>query len=794
MRSFGPLTGIEVLRTRVDGSVVVIECSFSINLTDLTIEQVLGKRQKIVRDMIEQLRRGARRDAETNPAWVMLRNADGRCPAVDRFLEDTLAPLGEHEATHYNHNGPLGNAIQEAVALAESVARWPEGLKALAARPPALRLGTNAEALLHGLGGFGSAPVLSPLGTASTLSAAELRPEVWPEVRVHGTLSRNEADGLCCLAWHAATNGLPLNINLDDVKASPDILAVACWALSPSVTSLSFKGTDLTANGANTVALERLCGLLRGGHTVTAVFNECNLLRNNLDSESANMLVKIGTEKGIMLSGIKRGQKEANFFDQGLGPGDAILIASDIRASTSLASIVLDKNKIGDKGANTLAAAIRACPLLASISLCNNDISDEGIKALAPAIAASLALTSINLCGNNIGPEGANALAQAVCASAVLARVDVSNNNIAGDSAAQLSTAVLGNPNIEVFNEIPIHEMRLDSITELDLSGKTIGVEGGMVLAGLIPAMLLLASIDLNDNHIGPEGAKALAPAIAASTALTECNVRGNNLDIESAEILAKIGSEKGIMMFGIKRDQKKANFLHQSLSSVDAILIASDIRASPMLISVNLYNNNIGDEGTKALAAAITASPILTECNLLRNNFDSESANMLVKIGSEKGIILSGIKRDQKEANFHNQGLGPADAILIASEIRASPALASVDLSRNRFCGLDEYGRGTYTANGITAIAAAIGDSPVLASVDLGNNRLCGVCDETDDEGNIRQIGTYTAKGITAIAAAIGASAALAWMDLRLNSLGQEEEAMIRKQVRGKPGFKLEL
>ena len=37
---FGPLTGIEVLRTRIEGTVVVIECAFSINLTALTLEQV----------------------------------------------------------------------------------------------------------------------------------------------------------------------------------------------------------------------------------------------------------------------------------------------------------------------------------------------------------------------------------------------------------------------------------------------------------------------------------------------------------------------------------------------------------------------------------------------------------------------------------------------------------------------------------------------------------------------------------------------------------------------------------
>ena len=46
---FGPLTGIEVLDTRIDGSVVEIICDFSINLTALTLEQVLGKRTEKVK-------------------------------------------------------------------------------------------------------------------------------------------------------------------------------------------------------------------------------------------------------------------------------------------------------------------------------------------------------------------------------------------------------------------------------------------------------------------------------------------------------------------------------------------------------------------------------------------------------------------------------------------------------------------------------------------------------------------------------------------------------------------------
>jgi hypothetical protein len=46
-----------------------------------------------------------------------------------------------------------------------------------------------------------------------------------------------------------------------------------------------------------------------------------------------------------------------------------------------------------------------------------------------------------------------------------------------------------------MFNEIPLKEMRADSFTELDLEGKDVGVEGGMVVAGLIPVMGALTQV-----------------------------------------------------------------------------------------------------------------------------------------------------------------------------------------------------------------------------------------------------------------------------------------------------------
>ena len=198
---------------------------------------------------------------------------------------------------------------------------------------------------------------------------------------------------------------------------------------------------------------------------------------------------------------------------------------------------------------------------------------------------------------------------------------------------------------------------------------------------------------------------------------------------------------------------------------------------------------------------------------NLLGNWLDAKSAKMLAEVAKQKGISLCGIRRDQTSADFSSQNLQPPDAILLASDLSqaiVTGGLTSLNLFNNQLCGLDDYGIGTYTAEGITAISDAmrvnglltaldlssnyltdegvsavceaiqsnketklaslnfgvneigpVGANAVaamvvvtgsLTSINLSKNKLCGVW--TDDDGE--QQGTYTAEGITAIADAL--------------------------------------
>ena len=142
---------------------------------------------------------------------------------------------------------------------------------------------------------------------------------------------------------------------------------------------------------------------------------------------------------------------------------------------------------------------------------------------------------------------------------------------------------------------------------------------------------------------------------------------------------------------------------------------------------------------------------------NLLRNEFDAESAKMLAEVAKQKGISLCGIRRDQTSADFSKQDLEPPDAILLASDLSqagVTGSLTSLNLGDNQLCGHDKYGRGTYTAESISAIADALRVNGGLTTIDLSENQLCGV----NDWG----IGSYTTKSITAIADALRVNGSL--------------------------------
>jgi hypothetical protein len=209
------------------------------------------------------------------------------------------------------------------------------------------------------------------------------------------------------------------------------------------------------------------------------------------------------------------------------------------------------------------------------------------------------------------------------------------------------------------------------TLTQLSLNGNELGDASGCALAVVLQANTTLRQLDLGGNELGVESGKAMVEALKTNTtfrtvtldgavlSIAELTLLKNRFDVESATMLAKIGAERGIMLSGMKRDQTEADFLSRGLQPADAILIGSDLQFME----------------------------VLKNCNLLKNSLGVESATMLAKIGAERGIMLSGMKRDQKEADFSNKGpltrrrhpdrVGPA--------VHGGPDQPDVDAQLNR-------------------------------------------------------------------------------------------------------------
>ena len=603
-----------------------------------------------------------------------------------------------------------------------------------------------------------------------------------------------------------------------------------------SLTELDLTGKDVGVEGVMVVA-----GLIRimGGLTKLLLAHNmlgeegtkaiCEALEQNtslkeLDIRGSNIGGSAGAKQVAKMVGVNGALTSVDLSinhltDYGRDMTGIKKLAAALGVNGGLTELSISGNHVGDEGVGAICEAIKSNKetKLVSLNFRSNGIGPVGANTVAAMVAVTGALTSIDLFGNDLcglgwegkgiyTAEGITAIADALRVNGTLTCVDIRHNNIAGDSAEQLSAAVLGNLKIEMFNEIPIKEMRANSLTELDLKGKGVGVEGVIVVAGLMPVMGALTSIDLSSNNLGGEaGAKHVADMLGVNSGLMALDLSYNNLNDEG----------------------------------VSAVCEAIQSNKETKLVSLNMVMNRIGPVGAKSVAAMVAVTGTLTATNLLDNRLDAESAKMLAEVVKQKGISLCGIRRDQTTADFRDQNLKPPDAILLASDLSqagVTGGLTSINLSENQLCGIwtdiDGSQHGSYTAEGITAIADALRvngaltvtnllgnqldaasakmlaevaeqkgislcgilrdqttanfskknlkppDAILLASdlsqaivtggltsIDLSSNQLCGIW-TVEDGHEQRQVGTYTAEGITAIADALGVNGGLTKME----------------------------
>ncbi len=174
------------------------------------------------------------------------------------------------------------------------------------------------------------------------------------------------------------------------------------------------KSLDCSNLSLTTDELKLLCGALKANTTVTRL----NLSYNNIQYEGAevisDMLRENTTLTGLILN-------DNRIKDKGVG-----LICDVLKSSnSSLKSLHIKSNGIGDEGASELAAMLKSNKVITDLNLDINFITDIGANELADAIKINDSLTFFGIARSGIRTEGASNLVEAIKHSKMLLSVNL---------------------------------------------------------------------------------------------------------------------------------------------------------------------------------------------------------------------------------------------------------------------------------------------------------------------------------------------------------------------------------
>ncbi|KAK3254364.1 hypothetical protein CYMTET_36420 [Cymbomonas tetramitiformis] len=509
------------------------------------------------------------------------------------------------------------------------------------------------------------------------------------------------------------------NIGAADIQA-----LVSRGDAGTSLSTLDLAGNRIGPEGAKALAAALMPsrqGMLSGS-LKTLLLNS-----NQFGPEGAMALAVALTpnEGGLLNASLNTlDLSDNNIGDEGAKALAVALTPNEERVfNGSLNTLSLSSNGIGLEGAKALAVALTPNEegvfntSLNTLDLENNQIGPEGANALVVAITPNAkrlfnrSLNTLSLSSNNIGPEGAKALAVALTPNdkgvfnGSLNTLDICDNGITGEAARQLAEVVLAHPSMKVFNKIQMQDLKDDKVTELDVSGKNIGVPGALVLGRLLVSNGSLDTLDLQDNEIGEEGAKALAVALSLNDkgvfngSLNTLNLNNNDIRDKGAKALVaaltpnaegvfngslnSITITKGVELpiGALRRNElTELNFSRKGLGPEDAIILGAVLVFNTSLNTLDLDDNKIGAEGAKALAAALTPN----EQGVFNTSLNSITITKGVElpIGALRRNELTKLNFSRK--NFSRKGLGPEDAIILGAVLVSNGSLNTLYLDDN--------------------------------------------------------------------------------------------------------------
>jgi Leucine-rich repeat (LRR) protein len=444
-----------------------------------------------------------------------------------------------------------------------------------------------------------------------------------------------------------------------------------------------------------------------------------------------------------MLQELNLAGNNATWGPPGTGTGDMSGIAA-------IADVV------GDMGA------------ISSINLLGNYIPVKQAQELVKIMQAKETLTTLcglskeetklDFRGQNLGAGDAVRIASDIRDMGALTSLHVGRNRIPEKEMRKILAIAMRMGSMKILCKIPFKDK---SLSELDVSGKNLGMEGALVVADYFDGNGALTSLDVSSNKLGSlssqggwvkeagvqycsptgtyqhkkpagenfkaEGLIALTNAIRDNGALTRLDISNNQFcDDDGGAPAGKAISDMLAVNSTLRELDVSGNAQYGSSEGGPAFAqaLSVGISGNGALSTLRLKDNQLATkEAGKALAAALAGNSVLTELDVSSNNWYYNSGNK----GDGAGFaqeLAAGIKDMgalsklvMRQNDIHGAEAGRAFADMLAQ----NTVLKELDLSSQK---VGDYGKPMDVAFA-KEFAAGISGNGALAKLDISNNDI---------------------------------------------------------------------
>ena len=397
--------------------------------------------------------------------------------------------------------------------------------------------------------------------------------------------------------------------------------------------------------------------------------------------------------------------------DNIIGDAGVSSLSQALKENSCLNTLNLNGNRIGEAGASSLFQALTANCFLNTLTLSRNLLGGAGVSSLSLALTANSSLTTLDLSRNLIDDAGASSLFQALTANSSLTSLDLMYNSIGNDGASSLSQALAAN----------------SSLTSLDLSYNSIDEAGTLSLSQALTANSSLTTLRISGNGFGDTGASSICQALTANSALTTLKLSGNSIGDACASSLSqalKVNSFLTTLDLGYNR-----------IGDTGASSLFQALIANSTLTSLDLMYNNIGKDGASSLSQALAANSSLTSLNLMHNSVGEDGAYFLSQALTSNSSLTT--------LNLDFNVIGDVGASSLFQAISANSSLTTLGLSGNRIGG-----------TGASSLSLALTVNSSLTTLDLGRNFIGDT-------------------GVSSLSQALAANSSLTTLNLSDNNIG---------------------